>query len=140
MGFAKRGANSTPNVLTRCNKKAMYAGIWKCLKFKKVIRQSTLGCVERGLMLLRVWNMKHCTMQQLKNWVKSSKLIISLWILTQKFRNFAQTSLNSPKTQIKTNIKKYIWKIRKKSKKPVWGVCSSQDWSQKNPLAKRNQI
>ena len=24
----------------------------------------------------------------------------------------------------------------KKSKKPVGGVCSSQDWSQKNPLAK----
>ena len=24
-----------------------------------------------------------------------------------------------------------------KSKKPVGGVCSSQDWSQKNPLAKR---
>ena len=26
--------------------------------------------------------------------------------------------------------------MRKKSKKPVGGVCSSQDWSQKNPLAK----
>ena len=25
----------------------------------------------------------------------------------------------------------------KKSKKPVGGVCSSQDWSPKNPLAKR---
>ena len=26
--------------------------------------------------------------------------------------------------------------MRKKSKKPVRGVCASQDWSQKNPLAK----
>ena len=32
------------------------------------------------------------------------------------------------------------WRRReaKKYKKPVRGVCSSQDWSQKNPLAKRN--
>ena len=27
--------------------------------------------------------------------------------------------------------------MRNKSKKPVGGVCSSQDWSQKNPLARR---
>ena len=26
--------------------------------------------------------------------------------------------------------------MRKKSKKPVWGVCSCQDWSQKNLFAK----
>ena len=45
----------------------------------------------------------HCTMQQLKNGVKSSRLwqIISLWILTQKFPNFSHSSLDSPKTQIK---------------------------------------
>ena len=28
-------------------------------------------------------------------------------------------------------------KMGGKSKKPVGGVCSSQDWSQKNPLTKR---
>ena len=33
--------------------------------------------------------------------------------------------------------KKIRKKCPKKSKKPVGGVCSSQDWSQKIPLAKR---
>ena len=33
--------------------------------------------------------------------------------------------------------KKKQKKMPKKSKKPVGGVCSSQDWSQKIPLAKR---
>ena len=33
--------------------------------------------------------------------------------------------------------KKLRKKWGKKSKKPVGGVCASQDWSQKNPLAKR---
>ena len=27
--------------------------------------------------------------------------------------------------------------MRNKSEKPVGGVCASQDWSQKNPLARR---
>ena len=35
----------------------------------------------------------------------------------------------------------FLWKkLRKKwgkTQKPVWGGSSSQDWSQKNPLAKR---
>ena len=41
----------------------------------------------------------HPTMGKLKNGVKSSWLwqIISLWMLTQKFQNFVQSSLNSPK-------------------------------------------
>ena len=50
----------------------------------------------------------HCTMGKLKNGVKSSKLwqIISLSILIQ---NFAHSSLNSPITQINTNIEnKYL--------------------------------
>ena len=44
-----------------------------------------------------------CTMQQLQNGVKSSRLwqIIFLWILTQKFPNFSHSSLDSPKTQIR---------------------------------------
>ena len=48
----------------------------------------------------------HCTMGKLKNWVKSSQLwrIISLWILDQNLPNLAQSCLNSPKTQINTNI------------------------------------
>ena len=47
-----------------------------------------------------------CTMGKLKNWVKSSQLwrIISLWILAQNLPNLAQSCLNSPKTQINTNI------------------------------------
>ena len=71
-------------------------------------------------------------MQKLKNRIKSSQLwqIISLWISIQKFQNFAHSSLNSPFTQIDTNIEnKYLNKIQK-SKKPVGGVCLSQDWSQ----------
>ena len=32
--------------------------------------------------------------------------------------------------------KQIFVKIRNKSKKPVGGVCASQDWSQNNPLAK----
>ena len=58
-------------------------------------------------------------------------------MLIQKFQNFAHSSLNSPFTQIDTNIEKKYIKRNKKSKKPVRGVCSSQDWSQ-NPLAKRD--
>ena len=34
---------------------------------------------------------------------------------------------------------KFKKKMGEKIKKPVGGVCASQDWSQKNPLAKRNQ-
>ena len=47
-----------------------------------------------------------CTMGELKNGVKSSQLwrIISLWILAQNLPNLAQSCLNSPKTQINTNI------------------------------------
>ena len=67
----------------------------------------------------------HCTMQQLKNVVKSSRLwkIFSLWMLTKKFQNFAQCSLNSPKTKIKTNIKTlYLKNRREKNPKSLFGV------------------
>ena len=52
-----------------------------------------------------------------ENGVKSSRLwqIISLWILTQNFQKFAQSSLNSPKTQIKTNSKHMYLNNKKKS-------------------------
>ena len=41
-----------------------------------------------------------CTMGKLKNRVKSSQLWQPPWILTQKSRNFAHSSLNSPQTKI----------------------------------------
>ena len=50
-------------------------------------------------------------------------------MLTQKFQNFAHSSLNFPITQINTNIENKYLVHEKKIKKPVGGVCSS-------PLAK----
>ena len=75
-----------------------------------------------------------CTMGKLKNRVKSCQLwqIISPWILTQKFPNFAHSCINSSKTQINTNI----WQMRKNSKKPVGGVYASQIYIKKNLLTK----
>ena len=52
------------------------------------------------------YHVDHCTMGKLKNGVKSSQLwwIISLWIWAQNLPNLAQSCLNSPKTQMNTNI------------------------------------
>ena len=65
----------------------------------------------------------HCTMGKLKNGVKSSQLwqIISLSILIQNFQNFAHSSLNSPITQINTNIENKYLKNLKKIQKTCWG-------------------
>ena len=58
-----------------------------------------------------------------ENGVKSSRIwqIISLWILTQNFQKFAQSSLNSPKTQIK-QILKNIFENKEKKLKNLFGV------------------
>ena len=71
-----------------------------------------------------IWNnSSQCTMGKLKNVVKSSQLlqIISLSILIQKFRNFPHSSLNSPISQINTNIKNKYLKNQKKIQKTCWG-------------------
>jgi len=58
--------------------------------------------------------------------------------LIKNFQNFAHSSLNSPITQINTNIENKYLKNQKKIQKPVGGVFSSQDWPLKKPLPKRN--
>ena len=78
-------------------------------------------------------------MQKLKSGVKSSQLwqIISPWILAQNFPNFAQSCLNSPKTQINANIYKYIFfeKEKLKKKNPL-GVFSQVKIGLKKAIAK----
>ena len=72
---------------------------------------ATLSCCGSQSRKCKKFVAHHCTMGKLKNLVKSSQLsqIISLSILIQNFQNFAHSSLNSPITQINTNIEnKYL--------------------------------
>ena len=70
----------------------------------------------------------HCTIGPLQNGFKSTRLwqIISPWMLTQKFQNFAHSSLNYPITQLQI-LKTNIWNVWNKSIKPPGGVFPRND-------------
>ena len=81
----------------------------------------------------------HCTMRFQKKRAKNVQLwtLVSPRIFIEKSWNFAQSCLNSSRIWGLFFWKKNQEKNVEKIKKPVGGVCSSKDWSQKNPLAKR---
>ena len=65
--------------------------------------------------------------------------LVSPRIFIEKSWNFAQSCLNSSRIWgLFFSEEKLRKKMGKKIQKPVGGVFASQDWSQKNPLAKRN--
>ena len=82
---------------------------------------------------------KQCTMRFRKKRVKNVQLwtLVSPRIFIEKWWNFAQSCLNSLRIWGLFFWKKKLRKNWGKIQKPVGGVSSSQDWSQKNPLAKR---
>ena len=79
-----------------------------------------------------------CTMGKLKNGVKRSQVwqIISPSIFNQNLSNFERWCLNSQKSFKTIYLPNITKKIFLDSKKPVGGICASQDWSQTIPLKK----